>query len=111
MSLKELQEVIDQWIKNYGVRYYNESTNMMILMEEVGELSRYMARKYGEQSSKRMLSGDELREGIADELGDILFVLTCLSNQMDLSLEEIMIKNLMKKTQRDAQRHVNNDKL
>ena len=111
MELKELQSNVDFWIKTYGVRYFDEKTNMLLLMEEVGELSRLMARKYGEQSFKTEISIQEIEENIKEEMGDIIFVLTCLANQMGIDVEEIMKINLAKKTKRDSQRHINNPKL
>ena len=107
MQLKELQTVVDEWIKNHGVRYFNELTNTALLMEEVGEVARIMARTYGEQSMK---SSDEGKR-LADELADVLFVLTCIANQTGVDLEEAMLRNLEKKTERDADRHKNNRKL
>lgn len=106
MTLSELQESVDQWIKEYGVRYFSELTNTAILMEEVGELARLMARKFGDQSFKENEKLD-----LADEMADILWVLTCLANQTGVNLEEAMEKNFQKKTTRDATRHKNNPKL
>ena len=106
MELKELQEKVDTWIKNYGVRYFNELTNMAILTEEVGELARVMARKYGEQSFKE---GE--KEYQADEMADVLWVLTCLANQTGVDLTEAVEKNFAKKTRRDEKRHKNNPKI
>ena len=111
MDLKELQETVDLWIKTYGVRYFSESTNTMVLMEEVGELSRLMARVYGEQSFKKDRDKDTAKQDIAEELGDIVFVITCLANQMDMDLNQIMMDNLAKKTGRDHKRHHDNPKL
>ena len=111
MTLTELQETVDQWIKTYGVRYFAETTNTIVLMEEVGELSRLIARVYGEQSFKRKEDQQNAKANIAEELGDILFVITCLANQMDLDLNAIMTKNLDKKTSRDRDRHLENPKL
>ncbi len=111
MELKELQETVDQWIKTYGVRYFSESTNTMVLMEEVGELSRLMARVYGEQSFKRQEDKETAQQDIGEEIGDILFVITCLANQMGLDLTDIMDKNIAKKTGRDHDRHHDNPKL
>ncbi len=107
MDIKELQKSIDNWIKQYGVRYYNELTNMAILTEEVGEVARIMARQYGEQSSKK--SDEKLN--LADELADVIFVVTCIANQTGIDLQEAIEKNLEKKTKRDKERHINNPKL
>lgn len=106
MELNELQQQVDAWIKEYGVRYFNELTNTAILMEEVGELARVMARKYGEQSFK---PGEN--DNLADEMADILWVLTCLANQTGINLTEAMEANFAKKTARDAKRHKNNAKI
>jgi len=107
MTVKELQQTIDNWIKTYGVRYFNELTNMTLLTEEVGELARVMARKYGEQSAK----ASDLEKNLAEEIGDILFVLVCIANQTGVDLTEVMKQNLDKKTARDKNRHINNEKL
>jgi len=107
MEIKQAQASVDAWIKSIGVRYFNELTNTVMLMEEVGELSRIMARQYGEQSFKAGESAD----GLADEMADVLFVLICLANQTGVDLEDALIKNLEKKTNRDAQRHLQNPKL
>lgn len=107
MSLTIAQEKVDQWIKEYGVRYFNELTNMTLLTEEVGELARIMARKYGEQSFK---AGEENTD-LGDEMADVLFVLICLANQTGVDLQAAFDKNLEKKSKRDEQRHKNNDKL
>lgn len=109
--MKEIQNQIDQWIKTYGVRYFDEKTNMLLLMEEMGELSRLMARKYGEQSFKNSEQNAAVDEMIAEELSDVLFVLICLANQMGIDLNIAMAKNLDKKTTRDQQRHLENKKL
>lgn len=106
MEIKELQEKVDAWIKEYGVRYFNELTNMAILTEEVGELARVMARKYGEQSFKE---GE--KDNLADEMADVLWVLVCLANQTGVNLTEAMEKNFDKKTIRDVKRHKNNSKI
>lgn len=106
LSLKEAQRQVDDWIKTYGVRYFGELTNMAILTEEVGELARLMARKYGDQSFK-IGEGDNL----ADEMADVLWVLICLANQTGVDLTEAFTANLEKKTQRDKTRHINNKKL
>ncbi len=106
MEIKELREKVDHWIKEYGVRYFNELTNMAILTEEVGELARIMARKYGEQSFK---AGE--KENLADEMADVLWVLTCLANQTGVDLTQAMEENFAKKTTRDGKRHKNNTKI
>nr|WP_040480609.1 nucleotide pyrophosphohydrolase [Mariniradius saccharolyticus] len=107
MTLSEAQQLVDQWIKTVGVRYFNELTNTAILMEEVGELARIMARKYGEQSFKE---SDKNRD-LADEMADVLWVLICLANQTGVDLTEAMHKNFEKKNIRDKDRHHNNPKL
>lgn len=107
MTIEEAQQQIDKWINTAGVRYFNELTNMAMLTEEVGEVARIIARKYGEQSSKESDTEKEL----ADELADVLFVVICLANQTGINLTEALQKNLKKKTQRDAERHRNNEKL
>jgi NTP pyrophosphatase (non-canonical NTP hydrolase) len=107
MTISELQETVDQWIKEHGVRYFNELTNTAMLMEEVGEVARIMARTYGEQSFK----ASDKDKNLADELADVLFVLTCIANQTGIDLEKAMQENMAKKTDRDKDRHKNNDKL
>ena len=107
MSLKNKQEQVDTWIRQYGVRYFNELTNMVLLTEEVGEMARIIARKYGEQSFKE----SDKQKDLSDEMADVLFVLFCLANQTGVDLEEAFNRNLQKKTERDATRHHNNDKL
>lgn len=107
MTIEEAQQKIDLWIKQYGVRYFGELTNLALLMEEVGELSRIIARKYGEQSSKKT----DLDKNLEDEMADVLFVLICLANQTGVNLTEALEKNLQKKTMRDAERHKKNEKL
>lgn len=107
MQISEAQKIVDEWIKTIGVRYFSELTNTAILMEEVGEVARIMARKYGDQSFKK--SDEEVN--LADEMADVLFVLICLANQTGIDLEEALKKNLEKKTIRDADRHKNNEKL
>ena len=107
MTIQEAQNQIDQWVKTYGVRYFSELTNMAILTEEVGEVARIIARQYGEQSFKT----SEKDKNLADELADVLFVIMCLANQTGINLTEALQKNLDKKTQRDAERHINNEKL
>jgi len=112
MNIKEYQNKVDQWIKDFGVRYFDEKTNMILLVEEVGELSRLVARQYGEQSFKGdQPSNTEIKAKLGDEMADILFVLTCLANQMDINLEESVVHNFNKKTSRDKDRHKNNPKL
>ena len=107
MELDELQNNVNTWIQKYGVRYFDELTNMAILTEEVGEVARIIARRYGEQSEKE----SDQRNDLADELADVLWVLTCIANQTGINLEEAMKKNFEKKTLRDMNRHNNNDKL
>lgn len=111
MTVKEYQDQVDSWIKTYGVRYFSELTNNAMLMEEVGELSRLIARVYGEQSFKRKEDELQAKENIKEELADIFFVLTCLANQMGIDLEESIHDNFTKKTNRDAKRHESNPKL
>lgn len=106
MTIKEAQETVDQWIKTYGVRYFSELTNMAVLTEEVGELARVIARKYDDQSFK---SGE--KENLGDEMADVLWVLLCLANQTGVDLTEELKKNIAKKTKRDSQRHIQNEKL
>jgi len=108
MTIQEAQETVDQWIRKYGVRYFNELTNMAILTEEVGEVARIIARTYGEQSMSKTQS-DTL--DLADELADVMFVVICLANQTGIDLEAAMQENLKKKTTRDFDRHQQNDKL
>ena len=107
MTLQESQQQVDQWIKTHGVRYFNELTNMTILTEEVGELARIMARRYGEQSEKESHKNKDL----GDEMADVLWVLICLANQTGVDLTEAFKKNLEKKTNRDKDRHKENKKL
>jgi NTP pyrophosphatase (non-canonical NTP hydrolase) len=107
LTIKNAQQIVDQWINTTGVRYFNELTNTALLMEEVGEVARIMARQYGEQSFKK----SETSVNLADEFADVLFVLICLANQTGVDLEEALIKNLEKKNLRDANRHQNNQKL
>lgn len=106
-TLKGAQEQVDEWIKTIGVRYFNELTNLGILMEEVGELSRIMVRQYGEQSFKESDKGKDL----GDEMADVLWVLLCLANQTGVDLTEAFERNMAKKTKRDGERHKNNEKL
>jgi len=102
ITLTQAQQKVDEWIKTYGVRYFNELTNMAILTEEVGEVARIMARTYGEQSSKE----SDLKKQLPDELADVLFVLICIANQTGIDLQEAFVKNLEKKTNRDSERHL-----
>lgn len=107
MTIEQAQEKIDEWIKTTGVRYFSELTNLGILMEEVGELSRLMVRKYGEQSFKDADKGKE----IADEMADVLWVLICIANQTGVNLTDALEKNFEKKNKRDGERHLKNEKL
>lgn len=107
MEIAEAQKIVDNWINDIGVRYFNELTNTAILMEEVGEVARIMARRYGEQSEKE----SDKNKDLADELADVMFVLICLANQTGIDLEDALKKNLEKKTNRDKVRHLNNPKL
>ena len=105
-TIREAQKMVDDWIKTYGVRYFSELTNMTVLTEEVGELARIMARKYGDQSFKEGEKHD-----LGDEMADVLWVLMCLANQTGVDLTEALKKNIEKKTTRDKNRHINNNKL
>ncbi|MBK9291225.1 MAG: nucleotide pyrophosphohydrolase [Bacteroidetes bacterium] len=107
MTLQEAQQKVDNWIKEVGVRYFSELTNTAVLMEEVGELARIMARKFGDQSAKPT----DKEMNLADEMADVLFVLICLANQTGVDLDKALQDNLLKKTKRDAERHKNNPKL
>lgn len=107
LTIKQAQQQVDEWIKTIGVRYFSELTNMAILTEEVGELARIMARKFGDQSFKDGESADNL----ADEMADVLWVLICMANQTGIDLEEALLKNIEKKTNRDNNRHKDNPKL
>jgi NTP pyrophosphatase (non-canonical NTP hydrolase) len=107
MTIEEAQQQVDNWIKTYGVRYFGELTNMVILTEEVGELARIIARTYGEQSFKK----SDKETNLADEMADILWVLICLANQTGVNLTEAFEKNMQKKTDRDNTRHLENEKL
>ena len=107
MTIQEAQETVDKWIKEYGVRYFSELTNMAILTEEVGEVARIIARKYGDQSFKNK----ETDMDLGDEMADVLWVLLCLANQTGINLTEAFEKNLLKNTNRDKERHINNPKL
>lgn len=107
MTLQESQELVDKWIKEVGVRYFNELTNMAMLTEEVGEVARIIARRYGEQSEKE----SDKNKDLGEEMADVLFVLICLANQTGINLEDAFTKSLLKKTERDQERHQNNPKL
>ena len=107
LTINQAQQQVDEWIKTYGVRYFSELTNMVLLTEEVGELARIVARTYGEQSSKE----SDLNKNLADEMADVLWVLICLANQTGTNLTEAFARNIEKKTLRDSQRHTNNPKL
>lgn len=107
MTIEDAQKKVDEWIKTYGVRYFSELTNMAILTEEVGEVARIVARKYGDQSFKETDKDKDL----ADEMADVLWVLICLANQTGINLTEALEKNIEKKTNRDKERHKNNIKL
>ena len=111
MEIKTYQKEIDNWIKEYGVRYFDVKTNTILLMEELGEFSRLIARMYGEQSFKSKIDDQKAKENLKEEIADIYFVLTCLANQLDVDLETEILKNLEKKTSRDKDRHKNNSKL
>lgn len=106
MTVQELQDIVDAWVRTHGVRYFSELTNLGILMEEVGEVARIMTRRFGDQSFK-----DAEKTDLADEVADVLFVLTCIANQTGIDLTEAMCRNLEKKTRRDKDRHKNNPKL
>ncbi len=107
MTISNAQQLVDEWIKTVGVRYFSELTNMAMLTEEVGEVARIIARRYGEQSEKE----SDKNKDLGDEMADVLFVLICLANQTGVNLEEALKQNLLKKTERDADRHKNNPKL
>ncbi|MDE2393440.1 nucleotide pyrophosphohydrolase [Aquirufa sp. KTFRIE-69F] len=107
MTISNAQQQVDEWIKTVGVRYFSELTNMAMLTEEVGEVARIIARRYGEQSEKE----SDKNKDLGDEMADVLFVLICLANQTGINLEEALKQNLLKKTERDADRHKNNPKL
>jgi NTP pyrophosphatase (non-canonical NTP hydrolase) len=107
MTLEEAQKQVDEWIKTYGVRYFSELTNMAILTEEVGELARVVSRTYGDQSFKK----SDLDVNLADEMADVLWVLICMANQTGINLTEAFEKNMLKKTDRDKTRHLENEKL
>lgn len=111
MEISQWQQEVDAWIRQYGVRYFHPLTNMAILTEEVGELARWMAREYGEQSYRHEADAARAHDAIADEMADVLWVLTCLANQCGINLEEALAKNILKKTGRDQDRHSGNPKL
>ena len=111
MTINQAQQTVDEWIRSVGVRYFSELTNTAILMEEMGEVARLMARLYGDQSFKTPEQAETAREDLADEMADVLFVLICLANQTGVDLSAALEKNLEKKTLRDANRHANNPKL
>ena len=113
MTIKEAQQTVDEWIKQYGVRYFSELTNMAVLTEEVGELAKIIARRYGEQSWKKddQRAADNGHEALGDEMADVLWVLLCLANQTGIDLTDELAKNIEKKTRRDKERHTNNIKL
>jgi NTP pyrophosphatase (non-canonical NTP hydrolase) len=111
MEINTYQLIVDDWIKTIGVRYFSELTNMAILSEEVGEVARLISRMYGEQSFKTPLTMEEQKDKLADELADVIWVITCLANQTGIDLEEAIRKNMDKKTNRDSQRHIQNKKL
>lgn len=111
MTIKNAQDTVDQWINTIGIRYYNELTNTAILMEEVGEVARLMARVYGEQSFKKPEDATSAKDKMADEMADVLFVLICLANQTGIDLTDALKNNLAKKTGRDKERHASNKKL
>lgn len=111
MTINEAQKTVDEWINTIGVRYFNELTNTAILMEEVGEVARLMARIYGEQSFKKTEDTSNVKDALADEMADVLFVLVCLANQTGIDLTDALKKNLEKKTKRDKNRHIENEKL
>ena len=107
ITLQNYQKLVDDWIKEFGVRYFSELTNMALLTEEVGEFARVMARQFGEQSFKE----SEIDADLGDEMADILFVLACIANQTGINLEEAVLRNFAKKSKRDIERHKNNEKL
>ena len=111
MTINDAQKTVDEWINTIGVRYFNELTNTAILMEEVGEVARLMARIYGEQSFKKTEDTSDVKAALADEMADVLFVLVCLANQTGIDLTDALKKNLDKKTKRDSKRHLENEKL
>jgi NTP pyrophosphatase (non-canonical NTP hydrolase) len=111
MTIQEAQQLVDQWIKTYGVQYFRETTNMVILMEEVGEMSRHISRMYGEQSYRDPMEEQNAKNLLSAEMADVLFVLICLANQTNIDLQQALISSIDKKTKRDGSRHFNNPKL
>jgi NTP pyrophosphatase (non-canonical NTP hydrolase) len=111
MSIKHAQEMVDAWIKTYGVNYFSETTNMIILMEETGEMARHVARIYGEQSYKKQEEKEIAQDLLKEEMADVLFVLLCLANQTGIDLEKALEESILKKTNRDVERHQSNAKL
>ncbi len=111
MDIRDWQQEIDEWIKTHGVRYFDVRTNGLILMEEVGELARHLARQHGEQSYKHAQDEDTTKQAIQEEMADILFVLMCLANQMEVDLGACLRQSIAKKTKRDSDRHLTNPKL
>lgn len=111
MTISEYREKVDSWIKQHGVRYFDEKTNSLLLVEEVGEWSRLVARIYGEQSFKSEQAAHDAQQLLEDEWADVLFVLTCLANQIGIDVEGAITRNFEKKTARDSDRHIKNDKL
>ena len=111
MTLTDLQQQVDEWIQTYGVRYFNELTNMAILTEEVGEVAHLVSRMYGEQSFKEPLSEEQQKQRLADEMADVLWVLVCLANQTGVDLQKAIEQNIAKKTTRDKERHIQNPKI
>lgn len=111
MHLSEAQQIVDDWIKKLGVRYFNELTNMAILTEETGEVARLISRIYGEQSFKNKTTDEEAKAMLSDEIADLLFVLICIANQTGINLEQAFTDNIKKKSERDKNRHHENDKL
>ncbi len=111
MTVSQWQKIVDNWIVEYGVRYFDIKTNNLLLVEEMGEFTRLIARHYGEQSFKSSDDKDDIQAKIQEELGDMIFVITCMANQMDIDLQRVLEQNIAKKTLRDKDRHKNNSKL
>ena len=111
MTIQQAQQQVDEWIRTTGVRYFNELTNMAILTEETGELARHMARQFGEQSYRELVTEESKKELLADEMSDVLWVLICLANQCGINLTDALERNFNKKSSRDSERHKANDKL